>query len=344
MTTALALVFLAVSAVWVQQEAAQGNQGKAKGRPLSDITIGTNVMAMTNPFMVDLVTGYKVFQGMTNLHLLVTDGGDFEPEKQVSAVENYIAQGVDGILVQCISIDTMKDTIKHAMDAGIPLGYYPHSNDVASTTYFNYVEYDWGSQLGVEASKWVKQKLGGKAKIINVETSVQQTAIERARGWRDVVNKECGAGNIKWVMIEATNTEKGMAAVESALQANPDTNMVLAYDDDLGVGAYEAIMQSGLDTTKMFLGSCDGTSAALDLVEKPNSVYRCSIGNDRFVTEIGFYWLQNMVKCTVGLPYDNPFPITTIAIKPDNVKAYRSRKPVYTLDPQLVAYMNSHKK
>jgi ribose transport system substrate-binding protein len=309
---------------------------------LSGITIGTNVMSMTNPFMVDLVTGYNEFQRQTNLHLFVTDGGDFEPEKQVSAVENYIAQGVDGILVQCISIDTMKDTIKASMDAGIPLGYYPVSDDVVATTYFNYDEYAWGSELGVVAARWIKERLGGKAKVINLETSVQQSAIERARGWRDVMNRECGAENIEWIFVEATNTEMGMAAVESALQANPDVKVVMVYDDVLGVGAYEAIVQSGLDTTDMFMGSCDGTSAVLDLMEIPNTVYRCTIGNDRFVTEMGFYWLQNMVKCVLGMPYDNPFPITTMAITPDNVKEYRGRDPNYTLDPQLAEYMRSH--
>jgi ribose transport system substrate-binding protein len=251
---------------------------------------------------------------------------------------------VDAILVQCISIDTMRDTIKASMDAGIPLGYYPQDPDVVATTFFNYNEYAWGTELGVVAAKWIKERLGGKAKIINLETSVQQSAIERARGWRDVINRECGEGNIQWVYVEATNTEKGMAAVESALQANPDVKVVMVYDDVLGVGAYEAIVQSGLNTTDMFMGSCDGTSAVLDLLQQPDSVYRCTIGNDRFVTEIGYYWIQNMVRCVLGMSYDNPFPINTIAITPENVREYLSRPPRYTLDPEIIAYMQSQKK
>jgi ribose transport system substrate-binding protein len=299
---------------------------------------------MKHEFMVDLVTGYTEFQNLTNLKLIVTYGGDFEPEKQVTNVENYITRKVDGIIVQCISIDTMRDTINAATDAGIPLGYYPHTEGVRAATYFNYNEYAWGSKLGEEASKWIKDRLGGKAKIINLETSLMQSAIERARGWRDIVNERCGAGNITWVYVEATDGPKAISAVESALQANPDTDMVLVFDDVLGVGAYEAVVQSGLNTTNMFVGSCDGTSAVLDLLEQPNSVFRCTIGNDRFVSEIGFYWLQNIVKAALKMPYDNPFPITTIAITADNVREYRSRAPRYVLDTGIVEYMNSQKK
>jgi ribose transport system substrate-binding protein len=310
---------------------------------LSNITIGTCVMSLQHEFMVDLVTGYNEFQKQTNLHLLVTDGGNMEPEKQVSNVENFISQGVNGILVQAIDINTLRDTINSAADKGIPLGYYPHTPGIRAATYFNYVEYDWGYQLGVEAAKWIKGRLGGKAKVINLESSLEPSAIERAQGWRDAIAKECGESNITWVRIEAKTSEDAIANVERALQANPDAQMVLVFNDLLGAAAYQAVVQSGLNLSDFFVGSCDGTNSVLDLVEQPNSVFRCTIGNNRFVTEIGYHWLQNIVKAALKMPFDNPFPITTVAITADNVKEYRNRKPNYKLDPEIEAYLASLK-
>jgi len=102
--------------------------------------------------------------------------------------------------------------------------------------------------------------------------------------------------------------------------------------------SYEAIKQAGLDTTNMFLGSCDGTDTVLDYVES-DSVYRCTVGNDKFVSEIGFYWVENMVKIVLGMEYDDPFPIETTAITVDNVKEYRSREPKYELSPEIAEYV-----
>lgn len=307
---------------------------------LSDITIGASVMSLQHEFMANLVVGYNEFVKQTNCNVIITDGGNMEPEKQVTNVENYIAQGVDGILCQCISVETMKDTLKAAMDAGIPVGIYPYDTSVGATTYFGYNEYDWGHSLGENAAEWVKTKLDGKAKILNVTTTLEEAAVQRCAGWVDAVNELCGEENIEWVTVEATSSEDAMSTTESALQSNPDTDIVLVYNDEMGIGAYQAIIQSGLDTSTMYLGSCDGTDTVLDYVQQ-DTVYRCTVGNDRFVSEIGFYWVENMVKIVLGMEYDDPFPITTIAITVDNVDAYRSREPEYTISQDVIDFVNN---
>lgn len=67
------------------------------------------------------------------------------------------------MLVQCISVETMKDTLQSAMDKGIPVGIYPYDTSVGATTYFGYDEYVWGYSLGEAAAEWTSSKLGGKA-------------------------------------------------------------------------------------------------------------------------------------------------------------------------------------
>lgn len=307
---------------------------------LSDISVGACVMSLRHEFMANLVVGYKEFMAQTNCNVIITDGGNMEPEKQVTNVENYIAQNVDGILCQCISVETMKDTLKHAMDAGIPVGIYPYDTSVGATTYFGYNEYDWGYSLGENAADWINSKLDGSAKILNVITTLEEAAVQRSQGWQDAIKALCDESKLEWVTVEATSSEDAMATTESALQANPDVDMVLVYNDEMGIGAYQAIVQSGLDTTNMYLGSCDGTDTVRDYVQE-DTVYRCTVGNDRFVSEIGFYWVENMVKIALGMDYDDPFPITTIAITKDNVDDYRSREPEYVISQDLIDFVNN---
>lgn len=309
---------------------------------LTDITIGASVMSLQHEFMANLVVGYNEFQKQTGVNLIITDGGNMEPEKQVVGVENYITQNVDGILAQCISVDTMKDTLQRAMAQGIPVGIYPWDKSVGATTYFGYNEHTWGYSLGETASEWIKTKLDGKATILNLSTSLEPSAVERRQGWVDALKELVGDENIKWIEVEATSSEDAQSVVESALQANPDIKLVLVFNDEMGVGAYNAVVQSGMDTTDMFVGSCDGTDTVLDFVEQ-DTVYRCTVGNDRYVTEIGFYWVQEMVKIVLGMPYDNPFPITTMSITIDNVAEYRSRPPKYVVSQDVIDFVNAKK-
>ena len=48
-----------------------------------------------------------------------------------------------------------------------------------------------------------------------------------------------------------------------------------------------------------------------------------------------------MVKIALGMDYDDPFPITTIAITKDNVDDYRSREPEYVISQDLIDFVNN---
>lgn len=334
----------------VKEESKESNKSSEESKKsnaelvvdLSDITIGACVMSLQHEFMANLVKGYNEFMAQTNCNIVITDGGNMEPEKQVTNVENYLSQGVDGILLQCISVDTMKDSIKKSVDSGIPIGIYPYDKTANATTYFGYDEHEWGHHLGTTASEWIKNKLNGEAKIISVYTSLEEPAVMRRQGWVDAINELCDKSKIKWIDVEATSSEDAMANVESALQANPDAEVVLVYNDEMGIGAFEAIKQSGLDTTNMFLGSCDGTDTVLDYVQQ-DTVYRCTVGNDKYVSEIGFYWAENMVKIILGMEYQDPFEINTMSITPENIEAYRNRKPEYKISQDVIDFVNSKK-
>ena len=130
-------------------------------------------------------------------------------------------------------------------------------------------------------------------------------------------------------------TELAKAIILMGCAIGSGIAMISGFGPGIGEGyiagkALEAMarqpeMKSDLTST-MFLGSCDGTDTVLDYVQQ-DTVYRCTVANDRYVSEIGFYWAENMVKIILGMDYDDPFPITTMAITHDNVEEYRSRAP-----------------
>ena len=322
------------------EEAGEGAQADG-AKDLSFLNVGTCVMSFQQEFMINLCKGYEEFAKQTGINWTSTDGGNNEPEKQATNTENLIESGVDTLIVQCVSVDAMADLLNSAGEKGINVAYYPHDDAVTGAkAYLGYDEYDWGHQLGEAGAKWMQENYDADHKpvIINLTSSQEKNSIERCRGMQEAVAEVYS--DFEWIKVEAVGAEEAMTNIEAALQAHPDTDMILCYNDT-STGAYQAAIQSGLDLSKFLIGSCDGTDTVLDLMKEEGSPFRVTIGNAQTVPEIGFGWMQNIVKCTLGLSYDEVYNCVVMPIWQDEVDDYLSKEVVFELDEELVEYMNN---
>ena len=323
------------------EEAGEGAQTDG-AKDLSFLNVGTCVMSFQQEFMINLCKGYEEFAKQTGINWTSTDGGNNEPEKQATNTENLIESGVDTLIVQCVSVDAMADLLNSAGEKGINVAYYPHDDAVTGAkAYLGYDEYDWGHQLGEAGAKWMQENYDADHKpvIINLTSSQEKNSIERCRGMQEAVAEVYS--DFEWIKVEAVGAEEAMTNIEAALQAHPDTDMILCYNDNTSTGAYQAAIQSGLDLSKFLIGSCDGTDTVLDLMKEEGSPFRVTIGNAQTVPEIGFGWMQNIVKCTLGLSYDEVYNCVVMPIWQDEVDDYLSKEVVFELDEELVEYMNN---
>ncbi|MGI6072329.1 MAG: sugar ABC transporter substrate-binding protein [Lachnospiraceae bacterium] len=313
---------------------------------LSFLKVGTCVMSFQQEYMINLCKGYEEFQKLTGITWTSTDGGNNEPEKQQTNIENLIESGHNVILAQCVSIDALADLLNQAGEKGISASYYPQDPAVTgAAAYLGYDEYVWGHLLGEAGVKWMKDNYDADHRpvILNLTSSQEKNSIVRCQGMQDAIAEEFGEDGFDWFKVEAVGAEESMQNIESALQAHPDTNMILCYNDNTSTGAYEAAIQSGLDMSKFLIGSCDGTDTILDLMQEADSPFRVTIGNAQFVPEIGFGYMQNGVKWALGLPADDVYNCPLQPIWKDDVEAYRSREPVFELDEDLQAYLDALK-
>ena len=303
------------------------------------ITIGCCVMDLSNEVFVQYAEGYNQFlkdtKGAVEINLV--DGGG-NVATQVQAIEDFISMGVDGIMLNALDTSAVEDVIQQAMDAGIKVGVYPSMENVT----FNFVfdEYDWGYTEGEEAAKWIDEKLGGSATIMSFAQAENSAVMERYQGIVDGVNENVkDASKIVWLEYSGTdNTSEAMTAMESVLQAHPEVRMVLCAQDSAAVGAYQAVISSGLPQEEFFVAGCDGISEALGYIEE-GTPYRLSIANAKLTSQMGYELVQNVSMAVAGLDYESPYYAAVAAVNADNVKDYLAQTPTYTLNPELAAYL-----
>lgn len=334
----LALV-LSVSACGGAQKESSAPANTPAAEDDKTITIGCCVMDLSNEVFVQYAEGYDQFvedcKGKVKINL-VDGGGDVAT--QVKAIEDFINMGVDGIMLNALDTSAVEDVIKQATDAGIIVGVYPSMENVT----FNFVfdEYDWGFTEGEQAAKWIDEQLGGTATIMSFAQAENAAVMERYQGIVDGVNQNVkDASKVTWLEYAGTdNTSEAMTTMESVLQAHPEVRVVCCAQDSAAVGAYQAVISSGLPQDEFFVAGCDGITEALGYIQE-GTPYRVSIANAKQTPQMGYELVQNISLAVAGLDYESPYYAAVAAVDSSNVADYLSQKPVYTLNPQLASYL-----
>lgn len=162
--------------------------------------------------------------------------------------------------------------------------------------------------------------------------------VQYAEGYNQFLKDTKGTVEINLVDGGTDNTSEAMTAMESVLQAHPEVRMVLCAQDSAAVGAYQAVISSGLPQEEFFVAGCDGISEALGYIEE-GTPYRLSIANAKLTSQMGYELVQNVSMAVAGLDYESPYYAAVAAVNADNVKDYLAQTPTYTLNPELAAYL-----
>lgn len=168
-------------------------------------------------------------------------------ENQIKAIKNFINMGVDVIGLAPV-VETGWDAVfTEAKEAGIPIVLVDRMAKVSDDLYATFIGSDFileGKNAAIEMGKL----LGEKGKIVELEGGVGASAAnDRKKGFDDEI-----AANHKGIEILASQTgewtrAKGKEVMESYLKTYPNQiNGVYAHNDDMMLGAIEAIKEAGL--------------------------------------------------------------------------------------------------
>lgn len=231
---------------------------QAEGKKLS---VGLSMNTQTNPFFVDVKDGVQKAANDLGVELFVTDAQN-DPSIQMKDIENLITKKPDVIIIDPCDSDAIVASVEACNDAGIPVLTMDRQANGGKVV--AHIGYD-SVKSGRIAGEYLAAQLKGKGNVVEIQgimgTNVAQN---RSRGFNEVIAKN---PDIKIVATAVANFDRAqaMSVVENILQANPKIDGLYAANDEMLLGALEAVEASGRKKDIVMIGcdAIDDTVAAL---------------------------------------------------------------------------------
>jgi len=208
--------------------------------------------------------------------------------KQVGQVENFLAQKMDAIVVLPVDTAATGPMTKAVTAAKIPLVYVNRNPDgrPKGVMYCGSNSIDAGTFQGEEIVK----AIGGKGNVVVLMGELSnEAAIKRTEGTKAVMAKSPG---IKIIREQTGNwkREEGKTIMENWLASGDKIDAVAANNDEMALGALQAIKAAG-KLGKIYVGGTDGSPDALDSMDKGElnmTVYQDPVGQGEGAVEAAY--------------------------------------------------------
>ncbi|MBY5531382.1 sugar ABC transporter substrate-binding protein [Rhizobium pisi] len=250
-------------------------------------TIGASMAVFDDKFGTLLRNGMEEYANTLESVDLQIEDAQNDVAKQQSQVQNFIAAGVDAIIVQPVDTDATTVISKIAADAGMPLVYVnrePVNVDTLPQTqaFVASNEVDSGTLQTQEVCRLLNGK--GKAVVIIGELS-NQAARMRTKDIHDVLATDKCKG-IEIVEEQTANWQRTQGAdlMTNWLSAGFEFDAVIANNDEMAIGAIQALKAAGRPMDSVVVGGIDATDdalAAMAAEELDVSVFQDAIGQGK---------------------------------------------------------------
>lgn len=232
-------------------------------------------------------------------------------EKQVEQVRALAKQKIDLLIITPNEAKPLTAAIEEIYKAGIPIVFVDRKTESGNYTAFigadNY-------EIGKTAGKFLASQFKGRGNIIEVQLELTSSpATERNRGFNDAI---ANAPNLK--IVEALETKNGLVDINThiprILNEHPETNIVFAHTDFLGVTAYQAAQKEG-KAKKLFFVGIDAIPVTKGMQDVKNGVLNATL----LYPTGGAEAIQTAVKILKKQPFKKENTLLTNVITSDNV-------------------------
>ena len=204
---------------------------------------------------------------------MVYDDAQQKQENQVKALRNFISQGVDYILFTAVVSTGWEEVLKEVNEAEIPLILMDRMPDnMADIQYAAAFGGDFVEE-GRRMALWTKnyvEKIGRSGEELNVVILEGTTGADAASGRQQGIMEILkDTPNLKVIASQSGNFTRaeGQPVMESFLKAHDKIDILLAHNDDMALGAIDAIKAAGKVPGKdIIIVGCDAPKTAFDAI------------------------------------------------------------------------------
>lgn len=274
------------------------------------LKIGYAINTLNNPFFVAVKAGAEKEAAKQGVDLAVVNAND-NLATQLSGVEDLIQKKIDVLILDPVDSQGTVPAVESANKAGIKVittGRQVNGGNIVTHLGYNEIKH------GTTAGEFMAKQLNGKGNVVELQgimgTNVAQ---DRSKGFQEGVKKSAG---IKIVATQSADFDraKALTVMENILQAQPQIDGVYAANDEMALGALQAIKAA--NRKGIVIVSNDGTADALQAIKAGDIAGTMAI----YPNQYGQKAVQIAVDVASGKSVEKTIELPSIFVSKENVE------------------------
>jgi inositol transport system substrate-binding protein len=299
--------------------------GTAMSAPASAANIGVSMALFDDNFLTVLRNGIQKYAD-DNGHQVQIEDAKNDVSVQLNQINNFIASGVDAIIVNPVDTSATQAMSDAADKAGVPLVYVnrqPINLDSLpdNQAFVGSNETDSGTvETKQLCANWKAEgKTEVNAYVMEGELS-NQAAVQRTKDVHDVIGgADCGVKvNIIDEQTANWSRDQAQTLMTNWLSTGTAFDGVISNNDEMAIGAIQAMKAAGIDMKTVQVGGFDATQDALAAMEAGDldvTVFQNAAAQ-------GSGAFDAAVKLAAGEAVDNAVWVPFELVTPDNIGDY----------------------
>ncbi len=281
--------------------------------------VGVTLGDIGNPFFYQMGEGAKAAAmsiGGEKVKVYI-ESAQYDLNKQVNQIDNFIANGVQIIVLNAVDFAGIAPAVRRAKQAGVIVvaaDVGAEGGVDATVTSNNY-------QAGVQAGEYIVSKLGGEGNVIIVNGPPVTAVFDRVNGAKEVFAKNPGINILSENQNAGGSRDGGLRVMTDLLTAFDEVDAVFAINDPTGIGCELAIKQAKRQN-EMFIVGVDGSPDAEVVLQDSASIFEATPAQDPYTmaqtaVEIGWDIIRG------NKPAEDLILIPVELITKENVNSYQ---------------------
>ena len=225
--------------------------------------LGVALASSTNPFYIAMKKGIEERAAELGWDVRFASV-DEDVVEQVNGVQDLVAQGVDGILISPIDAVATRPAYEAAAAADIPIMSIARHADAPEQTLFIAMD---EKKIGRDIADWLIERIGGAGQIAMISgPSGAATFRNLSEGFHERAS-ETPEVEIVFENDGPLTRERGLNVAQDVLVAHPEVKGIYAGNDEIALGAVQAVQSAGMGETVVVTGM-NGVPPAVAAVKR----------------------------------------------------------------------------
>lgn len=261
------------------------------------IKVGSVIMNTSGEWFAEVIQGMQAAAKDLDVDLSIVSS-DNEVSKESDNVDTFIAQGIDALCISPLSADASVAAVEAAKAANIPVVNWNTTVNTETNGFVGVSNYDLGAMTGQYVVEYVKANFPNGCKMALLTNSSYEVGVERCNGFKEAIAKEPSIEVV--ASQDAELTDEGLDVTEKILTANPDIDLIWAWNQTSLLGCIAAMQNAGNSEIVIM-----GTDMSVDIANDMKSdTVNLQAVTTQMPFDIGYNAIANSVKAAKGETID----------------------------------------